>query len=445
MSLRTWILAPTVTALAVTGAVVAVPTGAAPAPGTPSAYGAPPATLEWGPVKTLARNPRGESLVVDARGNTTVVWASSLRRGTVVALRRPAGGSWGRPVVIGRGYAPEVAADARGNVTVVWLTQRRGFTDGVAAARRPAAGRWSDPVRLSQDRRVPGYPDDGEDVYGAARVDLAVSPRGRAVVAWDWGSEPRDKPWRIQSAQRAPGGSWSEPRNVTRPTGANSPQVGIAADGTAVLLYGRQPFGHPQALLARRRPVGAGWTGPVRVVREGYGPALAVDRAGNALVVFTPNFNRVKAVYGSATGPWRKPRALSPAGVQVSDYALDMSGPGAAVVAVGRNNGRVDLLRRPRSGPWAAPVRVVRPGSVVYDVLVALNRAGDTFLGWGAYGLYGKYRPTGGSWTARSTISRDTDVEVLEATYADIAPQGDVVVLWKQESRPLKVRSMTAP
>jgi hypothetical protein len=33
---------------------------------------------------------------------------------------------------------------------------------------------------------------------------------------------------------------------------------------------------------------------------------------------------------------------------------------------------------------------------------------------------------------------------VLEDTYAAVAPDGDVVVLWDQEARPLKVRVLDA-
>lgn len=441
MSVRFRIFAVTVAATAVTGqALVTVP--AAPAVSTPN--DARVAAQTWEPVKRLASNPRGESLAVDARNNTTVVWATSSTPPSIVVLRRRAGGSWGKRVAIGHGYAPQVAADARGNLTVVWLTQRRGFTDGVAVARRPAGGRWSDPVRLSRDLSVPGYPHDGEEVYGATEVELAVSPRGAVVVAWAWGSDARKKPWRIQSVYRPPGGPWSEPLDVTPASEARQPKVGIDAHGTAVLVYGRQLFGHPQVLKARRRLAGSGWTKPAVVAREGYGHALEVDRAGNAVVVFTPNFNKVQAVYRPAAGRWRAARTLSPAGVEINDFDLAMNGRGAAAVALGRGNGRVDLVRRPPQGPWSAPVRVGLPGSTVFDVLVALNGAGDTFLGWGGYALYGSYRPHGGSWSERFTISPDAGVEVLEETYAEVAPDGDAVVLWDQEARPLKVRVMSA-
>lgn len=442
MSVRGGLVVVTATALAVAGTTVvrapAAVTGSVP-------RAAQVATRTWEPVQRLGWNPRGESLAVDGRNNITVVWATGSTPPSIVVLRHPAGGEWGKRRVIGRGYAPQVAADARGSVTVAWLTQRRGFTDGVAVARRPSGGPWSAPVRLSRDLRVPGYPHDGEEVFGATELDLAVSPRGAVVVAWAWGSDSRKKPWRIQAVYRPPGEPWRAPHDVTPASGAASPLVGIDARGAVVLLYGRQLFGHPQVLKARRRLPGVGWTKPAIVAAEGYGQSLAVDRDGDAVVVFTPDFTTVQAVYRPAAGRWRGARTISPPGAQVNAFALAMNGRGIAVVALALGGGQVDLVQRPPEGPWSAPVGVATlPGFALFDVLVALNGAGDTFLGWGGYALYGMYRPHGGDWNERFTISPDAGVEVLEATYAQVAPDGDVVVLWRQEERPLKVRLMTA-
>jgi hypothetical protein len=441
MSTRSWAVAVAASALAATGQTLvtlpSAPAGAAP-------VAAAPATQTWGPVTRLGWSPWGESLVVDGLNNTAVVSTTRSWPPAVVVRRRPDGGSWGDRVVLGHGYAPRVAADARGNLTVVWLTRRQGFTDGVVAVRRPVGGRWSDPVRLSHDLRVPGYPKGGEEAYGADDVDLAMSPRGAVVVAWAWGSDAREKPWRIQSAYRPPRGPWREPVDVTPASEARAPQVGIDLQGTATVLYGRQLFGHPQVLKARRRVPGEGWTRPAIVAVEGYGYSLGVDHAGDAVVAFTPDFSAVRAAYRPADGRWGPARTLSPAGSDVNDFALAMNGPGVTAVALGRSGGRVDLVQRPADGPWSAPVLVEPPGTGVSDVVVALNGDGDTFLGWGEYALYGRYLPHGGDWSSRFTISPDAGVEVLESTDAQVAPDGDVAMLWKQEARRLKVRLMTA-
>ncbi|HEU5035676.1 MAG TPA: hypothetical protein VFT70_01640 [Nocardioides sp.] len=400
-----------------------------------------PAAADWGPVTVLAANTRGESLAVDGRAAVTVVWATpgTAGPGDVIARQRTAGGDWRAPVVIGHGYAPQVVVDRRGDVTAVWLTQERGRTDGVEAARSPAGGRWSDPVRLSRDLEAPTYRPGAEDVYGAAQLDVAVGPRGVVAAAWAWGSVDRDQPWRVQAVWRHRHGGWVRPAEVTPANWSSAPQVGVAADGTTVVAWGRQPFGRPQALRARQHD-GSGWSAAETVAREGYAPDLAVDRAGDAVLVFRTASSRVDAAVMSAGGPWQRAEHLSPRGVEVDDAALAMNARGSAVVAMGRYAGRVDLVERPPGGAWGPPARVVRSRTSVYDVLVALDSAGDTFLGWGGYALQGKYRPAGGDWGVRSTISPDAGAEVLETAYAAIAPDGTVAVLWKQEERPLKVR-----
>ena len=68
--------------------------------------------------------------------------------------------------------------------------RRPGFTDGVTAATQTHTG-WSHPVRLSKDLKVARYPQDGKGAWGADTVRLAVTPKGAATVAWNWGSEER--------------------------------------------------------------------------------------------------------------------------------------------------------------------------------------------------------------------------------------------------------------
>jgi len=400
---------------------------------------------DWSPVTRLAPNPQSAALAVDGRGTVTAVWATSSWPHRVVAARRPAGGDWSRPRSLGRGYSPVVDADARGRVTVAWLSQRAGCTDGVLVARRPVGGSWSDPTRLTVDRVVAGYPHDGEGPYGAVDVDLAVNARGAAVVAWAWGSDDRDVPWRVQAAVRPVAGPWHAARAVTPASEARFPRVGIAGDRTATVLYGRQPFGRPQQLLARRWRVGSGWTEPTAVAAEGYAHAVAVDRAGNAVAVFSPNFSSVRAAYRPADGRWRRPEKLSPSGAQVDDFALAMNRPGRTLVAMGRGSGRVDVVERTARTPWTAPELVAPRGETVCEVVPALNDAGAAFLGWGCYALLGSYRPVGGAWTGRSTISPDSGVEVLESASAAVAPDGDATVLWDQEELPLRARVLDVP
>lgn len=432
MSARSTILAfSTVAVLAISSASVPTQAADAPDPGSPG---------RWGPIRTLAPNPQSASIAVDGRGVTTVAWQSTGFPASVVVRQRRADGTWGKRTVVGEGISPVVVADRRGSVTVVWLTQRDGYSDGVAAARQ-SSGRWSAPVRLSRDVALPGYVP-GAAPHGASDLDVAVNARGAVVATWAWGSEEGDVPSRIQSAFRRASGPWRAAVDVTPAIGADEPTVGIAADGTATVVYGLQAFGEPQKLVSRRRAATGRWGGPALVAPEGYDHDVAVSGDGTTVAVFTPDFAQVRAATRHAVGKWRT-RTISAPGAEVGDADLALSPKGRAVVAMSQENGGVSLVERVPGGWWSAPERLAGGGAVVSEVVVSLNSEGDTFVGWGMYGLYGRYRPAGKPWSRRYTVAPDAGVEVLEWVGASTAPGGTVSVLWDQEARPLRMRVLT--
>ncbi len=419
-------------ALAVSGVTV-------PADGDSAGVGSP---ARWGPVRTLAPNPPSASVAVDGDGVTTAAWQGTDYPPSVVVRQRFADGTWGRRTVVGQGTVPEVVADRRGIVTVVWVTQREGQSDGVAAARLSASGSWSAPVSLSDDASLPG------DVPGVIRrasgLDVAVNPAGAVVAVWTWGSEEDGLPTRIRSAYRPKAGPWRQAVDVTPANGADEPAVGIAADGTATVVYGVQAFGEPQALAARVRGVGGRWSTSTPITAEGYDHDLAVAGDGRAVVVFSPDLSGVRVVTRSVTGRWGAPRSLAKGG-ELNDVDVVVNPRGHFVVAMARDEGRIDVAERGSGGAWTTPQRLAEGGTVASEVMVAVDRAGDTFVGWGEYGVYARYRPHGSAWSRRYTAWPDAGVDVLEAAFAVMAPNGDVAVMWDQEAEPLRVRVLKTP
>lgn len=423
------------TALACVGVFLADPATAG--PGDEPSRSAP----TWGPVRVLAPNPWSASIAVDGRGTTTVAWTSTGFPKQVVARQRFADGSWGTKAVLGDGLDPHVVADRRGVTTVVWTTQRDGFSDGVVAARRTARTEWSEPTALTRDVALPGYVP-GDEVLGAADVDVAASRAGALVVAWTWSREGAQT--RVQSAYRPERGAWRRAVNVTPANGAADAVVGLAADGTATVVYGIQPFGEPQALVSRVRGTGGRWSSSKAVTAEGYSHDLAVAPDGRAVVVFSPDFSAVQAVTRPAGGTWGQPRTLVKGG-ELNDADVTAGPTGGFVVGIARDEGRVDVVERAAKGGWSDAVRLADRGTVASYVVAAVNGAGDTFIGWGSYGVYGRYRPDGGTWTRRLTAQRDSGVDVLESQAAVVAPNGDVAVLWDQEAAPLRMRVLLTP
>jgi hypothetical protein len=388
------------------------------------------ARVRWGHVRTLAPNPWSASLAVDGRGTTTVAWSTSDFPARIVARQRFANGTWGKKAVLGDGSNPQVVADHRGVTTVVWIS------DGVVASRRTRATDWSAPTTLSRDV-VPG-----SVVGGATDLDVAVNRGGAVVVAWTFEGEGVES--RIQSAYRPRVGSWRKAVDVTPGNGAGGPEVGISADGTAMVVYGTQAFGEPQVLASRVRGTGGRWSSSSPVTAEGYSYDLAVAPDGRAVVVFTPDFSTVRAATRAAGGKWGTPRKLVTGG-ELNDVDVTAGRGKHFVVGITRGEGRVEVVERGARGGWSEPVRLADGGTVASDVMVAVNDAGDTYVGWGSYGVYGRYRPNGGPWSRRLTAQPDSGVDVLEWASAVVAPNGDVPVLWDQEELPLRMRVLLTP
>ena len=210
--------------LAVAAALVAVTplVAVAAQPGT-----APPAAEQWrgerqgqrqgqslevGPPTAFSRSPLGDSLVIDHRGDATIVWTRSVSHPDVLASHRPAGGDWGDRVVLGRGFDARVEADRRGRVTAAWSTPRHAL---VSARSRPD-GSWGPSARLTP----PAEPGGAGRLRG---LDLAVARGGRAMVAWSATTGDPGSPRQVFWARRPRGAGWAIPPPATRPGHPETP------------------------------------------------------------------------------------------------------------------------------------------------------------------------------------------------------------------------------
>jgi hypothetical protein len=406
------------------------------ATGPPAAFSAAsPSEPTWGPIRVLGAG-SSFAVTVDATGHTTVVWSGEEG---IRATRRGPNGHWSTSEVISRGTAnwdPEVGVDGRGSVTAIWKSSwkssREGFTTGVSTARRPAGRGWSTPVHLTVDKPLT-HPSD--DPPGVEDLSVAVSPGGAVLATWAWGRYQHEPAYRVQAAYRPAGGHWSKVVNVTPANGSAYPVAGLDARGNAVLVYSS-----PTALRCRRLVAGGTWTKAITLARNvGWPHAVAVDRQGNAIVMFTSyQRQRLWTRYSRAGSGWGAARALSPKGVHVDQFDLAMNARGAARV-VYSDGWRYGALRsRPPQGPWGPPVRMRVDGSVV-----ALNRSGDTFVAWcwGPGSFYGRYRPHAGPWGTAQLLYVGESVNEWAAA---VAPDGDVVVMWEPEESEVNMRVMQA-
>lgn len=248
----------------------------------------------------------------------------------------------------------------------------------------------------------------------AADLEVAVSPQGRGLVAWT----------ALQDGHYALQLRW--------------------LDGPAL-----DPALDPGQTLAHSGDAAA--------------PRLAFDGLGNALLVWTVYSNQRHAVWASryqaASGQWDAPQQLSAPLAAGSAHAPDLAldGAGNALVVWHQGDGRsnhADAWARtfsPAAG-WAAPLRLSDGVNTVHGVRVALTSAGQGLVAWqqqrgdgsAAYSqpsdIWVQPVSTSAAWGAARTVNRSagqtSTVYVYGRTALALNARGDAAVLWSQRTQP---------
>jgi hypothetical protein len=379
------------------------------------------------------------SVDVDSSGNATVVWR---RYGNGKPIYESAVGGAGRPwstpsTLLGGledAYGLEIAVDPLGSETAIW-GRRVGRSRVVQSATRPAGGSWSAPVTLSKP--------------GAGSALVAVDPEGEATAVW---LLEREEGWRsvVQSATRPPGGPWSAPVDLSpERKAARSPQVALDPQGGATAVWEEEFSG---AIQSATRPPGGPWSAPVTLSATGVRadwPQVAVDSQGNATAVWAGavfsggriKSHRIQTATRPAGGIWSAPVSISKPGhrhVQDPQIAVDPQGEATAIWQ--RSDGSdlaVQGATRPPGGSWSAPVEITAGhGQGGQHLRLVVDSWGNATAIWEGYdskqgttfAIQGVKRPSGGSWSRPTDISRRT--KSLGEPQIAVDPQGRSTVIW---------------
>lgn len=294
-----------------------------------------PAGGSWLPSEAISSPgvgwPLGAQVAVDAEGTATAIWFRPVAFGDLrveSAVRPASAGQWQPSVEIGRGVNPDLAVRFDGSAVAVWSAWPGDYV--IQAAVRPAGGAWLAPMTLS-----------GPASVFIAHPKLAVDGPGNATALW-----PRvQDPGMVLQTTRLPFGSPAWEPLATLATGRlygynagiSGPQLGVNAAGAAVSAWAQ--WDGDQWVRAAYRPAGSGWQAPQHLSQRGeVEPAVAIDSAGNALVVWrrTRGTNLDGSVEASfrdvATGIWTSPLRISGVGGAAPDLAsAGASGDAVAV------------------------------------------------------------------------------------------------------------------
>jgi len=326
----------------------------------------------------------GLQIAVDPLGNETAIWGRHVgRSGVVQSATRSVGGSWSAPVTLSAAGAFDalVAAGPEGNVTAVWLLEREeGWRSVVQSATRSVGGGWSAPVTLSPPRKAARSPQ------------IALDPQGGATAVWE-----EEFSGATQSATRLPGGNWSAPVTLSA-TGVRTgwPQVAVDSQGNATAVWAGADRIHSYRIQTATRPAGGSWSAPISISKPGHrhvqDPQIVVDPQGEATAIWQRSNGSYLVVQGAtrpAGGGWSRPVDITTGdgrGGQHLQLVVDSWGNATAIwegydTRPGPNFA-IQAAKHPLGGAWSRPTDISRWTSGLGEPQIAVDPQGRSTAIW---------------------------------------------------------------
>lgn len=335
----------------------------------------------------------GADVAVAPDGTATVVWsARSSGTGMTFAVLARRIAPDGTPIVgtqqlstgVGDALAPRVAVAPDGTATVVWT--RYGDSDSIVEARRitPSGALDAAPIQLSKAG------------VKTAAPQVAVAPDGTATIVWKRFGGYR---YVIDERRIDPEGGMvpESAANVLSVSGQESvePVVAAAADGTATVVWSR--YDGSDFVVQERRVAVDGTieatTNDLSASGEGaIEPQIALAPDGTASVVWTRYDSSSWVVQGrrlSATGdPAASAVSLSAAGRSAVEPQIAVGPDGSATVVWDRFDGADFIVQSRRLDPDGAPATTLSlsaSGRDAADPQVAVSPAGTATILWSRF------------------------------------------------------------
>jgi hypothetical protein len=255
--------------------------------------------------------------------------------------------------------------------------------------------------------------------------------------------------------------AWLPPDEVSAPQeSVRFPSVAVSRTGEVLTVYG----GSSGVEALFRAPGGTG-TSWARLATCGGNPQVAIDDAGDAIVLWlecSERGDRVMAGVRTAglLGTWQAPVALSTRGRLAVEPVLAVNGRGDAVASWGESDGEFWVVqastRSGASGMWEPAVQLSSTGAYAYESVSAIDERGDVVVGFTRSDpagpiVWSSYRPAGGSWLGSVQLSQPGHYGIFPAVALD--GQGNAIAVWSEDgngassfrSRPTAVWEAAGP
>jgi hypothetical protein len=364
-------------------------------------------TLSWSEAIRIDNDPAGTvsapQMAVDSDGNIMAIWLQSddgptyaLANRVFASLFTVAG--WQAPVLLNPDasgdmpvYAPRIVADGGGNFFAAW-TQAWPVTDGTRLGvygKRYLPGTGWEAAVTTIDADMA---DAGMSATGA--LDIAADSQGNATAVW----AANDDSWAhmvVRAARYTPGTGWT-PRQILTSEDVQSisgPSVAMDAAGNAMVVWGQATGASTsvQGVRAARYSVGNGWGAPVLIepqavaeAHSGIAPQVGFDARGDAIAVwYHQGQPGIYANRWSSASGWGSATAIAGASAtSASEGArLAIDKQGHAIALWNQQGGGLLASRCADAGAWG-PIEAVDPGGADDSGRIAIGQDGVAVAVW---------------------------------------------------------------
>lgn len=242
-----------------------------------------------------------EILMTD-KGDVVSVWTRLSVPARVMCSEYEDGAGWGVPYILDEGggpvdaYRPCLDADSNGDISVVWIQYE---VSGYSI--------WSKHRQYSSDWDVAMMVADDTGYTGFAPPALSVGDGGNAMSVWpDWNDA--NLRWEVWACAYEVDVGWGAPGILSSTVYADDldPAVAVDKDGNAIVLFWRDG-GWDDGVYMRTYDVDSGWDELRRVANSDSGnvflPKVAMNDDGAATMVFLSDDSAFSQVRGAALNP----------------------------------------------------------------------------------------------------------------------------------------------
>lgn len=283
-------------------------------------------------------------------------------------------------------YAPALAVDGMGQRFVVWADDNGAGYGTIMFRTRSAQGDWSIPEIVYSER--------------GSGVDLTIDASGRPIAAWvnaDYLGQHY-----IYAGQRSASGWWNN-NTVEWISGAQqtAPAIAVDAAGNAYIVWqdGRNDSGD---IRFAYQPADGGWQDH-QMINDDSGanwqgtPDLAVDAEGTLYAVWADarngegeGDNDIYFATRPAGGEWSANEVVANAVGSLDNPRIAVDGDGGVhVVWQDSVEGYIYYATRLEAGVWRTPEQVCDDEAMANDPTLAVGPQGQLYAAWWDYRISG--------------------------------------------------------